>query len=58
MSDKNKMMNNPKKESQRRTAIKKILFATTGLSMADGLAINLQKTENNKIALLYLDNRL
>ena len=49
-------MNNPNKESQRRTAIKKILFATTGLSMADGLAINLQKTENNKIKSLMKGN--
>ena len=49
-------MNNPNKESQRRTAIKKILLATTGLSMADGMAINLQKTENNKIKSLMKGN--
>jgi len=33
-------MNNPKIEPQRRTAIKKILLATTSLSMADALALN------------------
>ena len=49
-------MNNPNKESQRRTAIKKILLATTGLSMADGMAINLQKTENNKTKSLMKGN--
>ena len=50
------MMNNPKKEPQRRTAIKKILLATTGLSMADGLVINSQKTENNKTKSLMKGN--
>jgi len=56
VSDKNKTMNNPNKESQRRTAIKKILLATTGLSMADGLAINSQKTVDNKTKSLMKGN--
>ena len=50
------MMNNPKIEPQRRTAIKKILLATTSLSMADALALNSYKTENNKTKILMKGN--
>lgn len=46
------MINNSKIETQRRTAIKKILLGTTGLSMADIFALNSNKIENNKTKLL------
>lgn len=39
------MINNSKIETQRRTAIKKILLGTTGLSMADIFALNSNKIE-------------
>ena len=45
------MINNSKIETQRRTAIKKILLGTTGLSMADIFALNSNKIENNKTKL-------
>ena len=50
------MMNNLKIEPQRRTAIKKILLATTSLSMADALALNSHKTESNKTKILMKGN--
>ena len=50
------MMNNLKIEPQRRTAIKKILLATTSLSMADALALNSHKTESNKTKILMKRN--
>ena len=50
------MMNNSKIEPQRRTAIKKILLATTSLSITDALALNLYKTENNKTKILMKGN--
>ena len=50
------MMNNSKIEPQRRTAIKKILLATTSLSMADALALNSYKTESNKTKILMKGN--
>ena len=50
------MMNNLKIEPQRRTAIKKILLATTSLSMADALALNSYKTESNKTKILMKRN--
>ena len=50
------MMNNSKIEPQRRTAIKKILLATTSLSVADALALNSYKTESNKTKILMKGN--
>jgi hydroxypyruvate isomerase len=50
------MINNSKIETQRRTAIKKILLGTTGLSMADIFALNSNKIENNKTKLLMKGN--